>query len=98
MSVLQESQIKSYCSFPASLLPDGTDEIFLATADGGNHFLDFGIHEGMELIFDAKKEFTDGEPSCFVNKETHKTKLLLHAEERYEHAGKLIAAITYYGG
>jgi len=98
MSVLQESQIKAYCSFPVCLLPDGTDEIFLATADGGNHFLDFGIHEGMELIFDAQKGFTDGEPSCFVDKETHKIKLLLHAEEGYEHAGKLIAAITYYGG
>ncbi len=59
MSVLQESQIKAYCSFPVCLLPDGTDEIFLATADGGNHFLDFGIHEGMELIFDAKKGFTE---------------------------------------
>lgn len=98
MSVLQESQIKAYCSFSACLLPNTTDEIFLATADGGNHFLDFGIHEGMELIFDAQKEFTDGEPSCFVNKETHKIKLLRHTEEGYEHAGKLIAAITYYGG
>ena len=47
--------------FVSSLpLPNATDEIFLATADGGNHFLDFGIHEGMELIFDAKKGFTDG--------------------------------------
>ena len=51
----------------------------------------------MELIFDAKKEYADGEPSCFIHTETQKIKLLRHAEEGYEHAGKLIASITYYG-
>ena len=58
MSVLQESQIKAYCSFPVCLLPDGTDEIFLATADGGNHFLDFGIHEG--IIAGSSRHGDDG--------------------------------------
>ena len=64
----------------------------------GNHSVcRIRANEGMELIFDAKKEFADGEPSCFIHTETQKIKLLRHAEEGYEHAGKLIASITYYG-
>jgi hypothetical protein len=97
MVTMPKEQIKEYSYLPATLLPKGAVNIFMGRADDGNHFLDFGIHEGMLLIFDADASFVDGHPSCFLHKETRQLKMLRHSDADYQHAGKLIAAITYYG-
>ena len=96
MSSMPKKQIECYIPFPKKLLPKGAENIFVAKADNGNHFLDFGIKEGMMLIFDADKDFVDGHPSCFENSKTQKIKLLRHKETGFKHSGKLIAAISYY--
>lgn len=97
MSKLPTTSIEYYCAFPPCLLPETAKNVFFARADNGNHFLDFGIHEGMMLIFDEDAAFVDGHPSCFVHKDTKQLKMLRHSDDDYEHAGKLIAAINYYG-
>lgn len=46
----------------------GAAKILLSSrADGGNHFTDYGIYEGMFLFFDRKKRFKKGRLSCYIN-------------------------------
>ena len=41
-----------------------SEDIVIFRADGGNHFTDYGIYEGMFLFFDRKKRFKKGRLSC----------------------------------
>ena len=69
------------------------------TADGGNHFTDYGIYEGMFLLFDLDKPFLDGRLSCFKNDHNdgeHKYRVSDKSLEGYSHFGRLVMAVRNY--
>ena len=77
------------------LIPNASEELFMAIADNGNHFLDFGIREGTGLIFNRQKPFKPGYPACFLNERTQTIKLLREMEKGYIFMGRLVATINY---
>lgn len=91
-----QTKVEQYISFPECLLHKKTDKLFIARSDNGNHFLDYGIHEGMMLIFDANQEAEPGKLSCYIEQKTESLRLLSEPKEGFVHAGRLVAAINYY--
>jgi len=69
------------------------------TADGGNHFTDYGIYEGMFLFFDLEKPFLEGRLSCFKNEldDTNpKYRVSDKPIEGYSHLGRLVMTVRNY--
>jgi len=68
-------------------------------ANGGNHFTDYGIYEGMFLFFDLNKPFLKGRLSCYINKnddEKPKYKVSDKDIDGYEHLGRLVVTMRNY--
>ena len=89
---LPDELVQAYVQIPNQLFDGASSEIFIAIADGGNHFLEHGITEGTKLVFDGSKPFQKGKLSCFMD-----SKNGLHMLDRrkrgYRHLGRLIATI-----
>ena len=56
--MIDESDVQAYVRMPDCLIKGCSDDMAIFIADGGNHFTDYGIYEGMFLFFDRKKRFT----------------------------------------
>ena len=69
------------------------------TADGGNHFTDYGIYEGMFLFFDLDKSFLEGRLSCFKNEQDDsnpKYRVSHKPLDGYSHLGRLVMTLRNY--
>lgn len=92
--------VQSYLSISSFFTNGESKDTVVFVADGGNHFTDQGIFEGMFLIFDLNGKFERGHLSCFFNQapdEEHpKNKVSDRRMRGYRHMGRLIAAIRNY--
>lgn len=50
--MIDESDVQAYVRMPDCLIKGCSDDMAIFIADGGNHFTDYGIYEGMFLFFD----------------------------------------------
>lgn len=55
--MIDEKEVTAYVRMPACFMQGCSEDIVIFRADGGNHFTDYGIYEGMFLFFDRKKAF-----------------------------------------
>lgn len=55
--MIDEKEVTAYVTIPDCFLQGCSEDIVIFRADGGNHFTDYGIYEGMFLFFDRKKRF-----------------------------------------
>ena len=62
--MIDEKEVTAYVTIPDCFLQGCSEDIVIFRADGGNHFTDYGIYEGMFLFFDRKKRFKKGRLSC----------------------------------
>ena len=53
--MIDEKEVTAYVTMPDCFLQGCSEDIVIFRADGGNHFTDYGIYEGMFLFFDRKK-------------------------------------------
>ena len=60
--MIDEKEVTAYVTMPDCFLQGCSEDIVIFRADGGNHFTDYGIYEGMFLFFDRKKRFKKGFP------------------------------------
>lgn len=58
--MIDESDVQAYVRMPDCLIKGCSDDMAIFIADGGNHFTDYGIYEGMFLLFDLNKPFLKG--------------------------------------
>ena len=58
--MIDEKEVTAYVTMPDCFLQGCSEDIVIFRADGGNHFTDYGIYEGMFLFFDRKKRFKKG--------------------------------------
>lgn len=65
--MIDEKEVTAYVTMPDCFLQGCSEDIVIFRADGGNHFTDYGIYEGMFLFFDRKKRFKKGRLSCYIN-------------------------------
>lgn len=65
--MINEKEVTAYVTIPDCFLQGYSENIATSRADGGNHFTDYGIHEGMFLLFDQEKYFKKGRLSCYIN-------------------------------
>ena len=54
--MIDESDVQAYVRMPDCLIKGCSDDMAIFIADGGNHFTDYGIYEGMFLFFDLNTE------------------------------------------
>ena len=66
--MIDEKEVTAYVTMPDCFLQGCSEDIVIFRADGGNHFTDYGIYEGMFLFFDRKKRFKKGRLSCTGSK------------------------------
>lgn len=92
-------EVEAYVKMPNYLMQGCSDDIAVFRADGGNHFTDHGIFEGMFLFFDAQKGFKEGRLSCFLNESGDgrpKFKVSDKAIDGYRHFGRLVLTVRNY--
>lgn len=97
--MIKESDIECYIELPKCFMEGCSDKIVVFCADDGNHFISYGIYEGMFLFFDLEKDFKEGWLSCYVNKSDDglpKYKLSDKDIEGYEHFGRLVMTMRNY--
>ena len=58
--MIDESDVQAYVRMPDCLIKGCSDDMAIFIADGGNHFTDYVIYEGMFLFFGLNKPFLKG--------------------------------------
>ena len=101
--MIDEKEVTAYVTIPDCFLQGCSEDIVIFRADGGNHFTDYGIYEGMFLFFDRKKRFKKGRLSCYINTagdDRPKYRVSDKNIDGYKHLGRLVcrAASTKVGG
>jgi hypothetical protein len=97
--MLGADNVKEYVSLPTSLMEGISDDVFIAKADGGNHFTDYGIFEGTLMIFDAQKGFRQGRLSAYRklgNGDGPELRISDKFIVGYEHLGRLVMTINNF--
>ena len=97
--MIDESDVQAYVRMPDCLIKGCSDDMAIFIADGGNHFTDYGIYEGMFLFFDRKKRFKKGRLSCYINTagdERPKYKVSDKSITGYRHFGRLVLTLRNY--
>ena len=97
--MIDEKEVMAYVRMPACFMQGCSEDIVIFRADGGNHFTDYGIYEGMFLIFDRKKNFKKGRLSCYTNTtgdDRPKYKVSDKDIDGYEHFGRLVLTLRNY--
>lgn len=95
MNKIPQKLIQSYLPLTSQLFSSTSEHLFIATADAGNHYLDIGIREGTQLLFDQEKPYEQGKLSCFMDP-FQKLHLLKIRPQGYTYLGQLIAAILAF--
>ncbi len=91
--------ISAAVRIPDIFLRGCSNNSIMFTADGGNHFTDYGIYEGMFLLFDLDKPFLEGRLSCFRNEQDNgepKYRVSDKPLEGYSHFGRLVMTVRNY--
>ena len=52
--MIDEKEVTAYVTMPDCFLQGCSEDIVIFRADGGNHFTDYGIYEGMFLSLTGK--------------------------------------------
>ena len=89
----------AYVTIPDCFLQGCSEDIVIFRADGGNHFTDYGIYEGMFLFFDRKKRFKKGRLSCYINTagdDRPKYRVSDKNIDGYKHLGRLVLTLRNY--
>ncbi len=97
--MIDEKDVTAYVSIPDYFTQGCSEDIVIFRADGGNHFTDYGIFEGMFLFFDMKKDFEKGRLSCYINSADDgrpKYKVSDKDMEGYQHLGRLVMTMRNY--
>ena len=97
--MIDESDVQAYVRMPDCLIKGCSDDMAIFIADGGNHFTDYGIYEGMFLFFDRKKRFKKGSLSCYINTaggDRPKYRVSDKNIDGYKHLGRLVLTLRNY--
>lgn len=97
--IIDERDVTEYVNVPECFMQGCSKNIVIFQADGGNHFTDYGIYEGMFLFFDMNKDFKEGRLSCYINKrdgDSPKYKVSDKSIEGYRHLGRLVLTVRNY--
>lgn len=97
--MINEKEVTAYVTIPDCFMQGCSEDIVIFRADGGNHFTDYGIYEGMFLFFDRKKNFKKGRLSCYTNTtgdDRPKYKVSDKDIDGYEHFGRLVLTLRNY--
>lgn len=97
--MIDDKDVTAYVSIPECFTKGCSEDIVIFRADGGNHFTDYGIFEGMFLFFDMKKNFQKGRLSCYINDsgdDRPKYKVSDMDIEGYQHLGRLVLTLRNY--
>ena len=97
--MIDESDVQAYVRMPDCLIKGCSDDMAIFIADGGNHFTDYVIYEGMFLFFGLNKPFLKGRLSCYINKnDDAKPKYRVSDKDidGYEHLGRLVVTMRNY--
>jgi len=97
--IVVPDEIETYVSMPECLMQGCSNDIIIFRADGGNHFTNYGIYEGMFLFFDVSKDFQEGRLSCYLNDtgdSRPKFKVSDKPLDGYHHLGRLVASMKNY--
>lgn len=95
MNGLPVDLIEEYIILPSMVFGSDSKNLFVAVADGGNHFLEDGIREGTELVFDRENPYQKGQLSCFLDN-ANNIHLLKQKKRGYAYLGRPIAAISVF--
>lgn len=96
---IDERDVTEYVNVPESFMQGCSKDIVIFQADGGNHFTDYDIYEGMFLFFDMNKDFQKGRLSCYINKrddDRPKYRVSDKSLEGYRHLGRLVLTVRNY--
>lgn len=99
INVIDEKEVTAYVTMPDCFLQGCSEDIVIFRADGGNHFTDYGIYEGMFLFFDRKKRFKKGRLSCYINTagdDRPKYRVSDKNIDGYKHLGRLVLTLRNY--
>ena len=99
LNVIDEKEVTAYVTIPDCFLQGCSEDIVIFRADGGNHFTDYGIYEGMFLFFDRKKRFKKGRLSCYINTagdDRPKYRVSDKNIDGYKHLGRLVLTLRNY--
>ena len=99
LNVIDEKEVTAYVAIPDCFLQGCSEDIVIFRADGGNHFTDYGIYEGMFLFFDRKKRFKKGRLSCYINTagdDRPKYRVSDKNIDGYKHLGRLVLTLRNY--
>ena len=97
--MIDEKDVTAYVTMPDCFLQGCSEDIVIFRADGGNHFTDYGIYEGMFLFFDRKKRFKKGRLSCYINTagdDRPKYRVSDKNIDGYKHLGRLVLTLRNY--
>ena len=97
--MIDEKEVTAYVTIPDCFLQGCSEDIVIFRADGGNHFTDYGIYEGMFLFFDRKKRFKKGRLSCYINTagdDRPKYRVSDKNIDGYKHLGRLVLTLRNY--
>ena len=97
--MIDEKEVTAYVTMPDCFLQGCSEDIVIFRADGGNHFTDYGIYEGMFLFFDRKKRFKKGRLSCYINTagdDRPKYRVSDKNIDGYKHLGRLVLTLRNY--
>lgn len=97
--MIDEKEVTAYVTMPDCFLQGCSEDIVIFRADGGNHFTDNGIYEGMFLFFDRKKRFKKGRLSCYINTagdDRPKYRVSDKNIDGYKHLGRLVLTLRNY--
>lgn len=102
VKTLDEADIAEYVSFPDSLSRGCSKNTAIFIADGGNHFTQYGIFEGMYLFIDLDKTFMNGRVSCFMRRQENeglpKYRLSDKPIRGYSLLGRLVMTLRNFEG
>jgi len=93
MEPLPAEIIKDHVSLSRDFFPGCSKNIFVAIADGGNHFLEEGIREGYTLVFDREVPHKAGCLSCFMDQDRN-LHLLKRKRKNMVQLGRLVGIIA----
>lgn len=95
MEHLPQEIIDGYLPLSHELFPGSSSNLFAGVADSGNHYREFGIQEGMILVFDREKPYKAGDLSCFMDSSL-KLFLRKHKKKGCAYLGKLVGTIAAF--
>ena len=99
ISCFDLDEIRGFVSFSKELYPSCSENTIIFTADGGNHFTNYGIYEGTLLFIDTEKSYLKGHLSCFKNINDDLNPKFRMSDvplDGYEHFGRLVYALRNY--